>query len=97
MSVIVKFLGTAQDGGIPQMECNCEICTDIRAGKRKEILQAAIGIENAKTGNRYMIEATPAFSKQYQSFIADKVRWNIFNTCTYGTLYRIDVFRKRSP
>ncbi len=36
MSVIVKFLGTAQDGGIPQMECNCEICTDIRAGKRKE-------------------------------------------------------------
>ena len=55
MSVIVKFLGTAQDGGIPQMECNCEICTDIRAGKRKEILQAAIGIENAKTGNRYMI------------------------------------------
>ena len=72
MSVIVKFLGTAQDGGIPQMECNCEICTDIRAGKRKEILQAAIGIENAKTGNRYMIEATPAFSKQYQSFIADK-------------------------
>ena len=72
MSVIVKFLGTAQDGGIPQVGCKCEMCTDIRAGKRKEILQAAVGIENTETGNRYMIEATPNFSKQYQSFIADK-------------------------
>ncbi|WP_462428142.1 MBL fold metallo-hydrolase, partial [Fusobacterium varium] len=72
MSVIVKFLGTAQDGGIPQIGCKCEMCTDIRIGKRKEVLQAAIGIENTETGNRYMIEATPAFSKQYQSFIADK-------------------------
>jgi len=72
MSVIVKFLGTAQDGGVPQIGCKCEMCTDIRKEKRKEILQAAIGIENTETGNRYMIEATPAFPKQYQSFIADK-------------------------
>lgn len=72
MSVTVKFLGTAQDGGIPQIGCKCEVCTDIRRGKRKEILQAAIGIESTEIGNRYMIEATPAFSKQYQSFIEDK-------------------------
>lgn len=74
MSVVVKFLGTAQDGGIPQIGCKCEMCTDIREGKRKEVLQAAIGIENTKTGNRYMIEATPSFSKQYQSFIAKENR-----------------------
>lgn len=53
MSVIVKFLGTAQDGGIPQVGCKCEMCTDIRTGKRKEILQAAVGIENTETGTYY--------------------------------------------
>ncbi len=71
MSVQITFLGTAQDGGIPQVGCGCKTCTEIREGKRAKSLQVALGVENTETKNKYIFEATPAFAEQYHKFIAE--------------------------
>ena len=72
MGIKIKFLGTGQDGGIPQVGCKCEVCTSIKEGKRKKSLQVSLGVENTQTKNKYIFEATPSFNEQYQSFIADE-------------------------
>ena len=69
MAVKIKFLGIAQDAGIPQIGCNCKVCSKIYRGERKEEYPVALGIINEKTGKKFMIEATPAFSKQYKKLI----------------------------
>ena len=65
MDIILKFLGTAQDAGIPQIGCSCKVCRDIIRGERKPEHPVALGLINKKTGKKFMVEATPAFSVQY--------------------------------
>lgn len=65
MSIKVKFLGTAQDAGIPQIGCSCKICKEINEGKRKPVYPVSLGFINEKTGRKFMAEATPAFPVQY--------------------------------
>ncbi|KDE61976.1 MBL fold metallo-hydrolase [Fusobacterium necrophorum] len=69
MNIVVEFLGIAQDAGIPQIGCTCKICSEINAGKRKAESPVALGITNKKTGRKFIIEATPDFSKQYNRFL----------------------------
>lgn len=69
MAVRIKFLGIAQDAGIPQIGCNCKVCSEIYRGERKEEYPVSLGIINEKTGKKFMIEATPEFSKQYRKLI----------------------------
>lgn len=65
MSITLKFLGIAQDAGIPQIGCNCKICKEITKGERKPEYPVSLGLINQKTGKKFMIEATPAFPIQY--------------------------------
>lgn len=65
MNITLKFLGIAQDAGIPQISCNCKVCREVIKGKRKPEHPVALGLINKKTGKKFMIEATPAFSTQY--------------------------------
>ncbi len=69
MGVKVKFLGIGQDAGVPQIGCNCKVCRETREGKRKPEYPVCLGIINEKTGKKFMIEATPAFSVQYDRFL----------------------------
>lgn len=69
MSITIKFLGIAQDAGIPQIACNCKICSAINAGKRKAESPVALGLINNKTGNKFLIEASPDLPNQYQKLI----------------------------
>lgn len=65
MDIILKFLGVAQDAGIPQIGCSCKVCSEIISGSRKPEYPVALGIINKKTGKKFMVEATPAFPIQY--------------------------------
>lgn len=65
MSITLKFLGIAQDAGIPQIGCNCKICREIIKGERKPEYPVSLGLINKATGKKFMIEATPAFPVQY--------------------------------
>lgn len=65
MSITLKFLGIAQDAGIPQIGCNCKICREIIKGERKPEYPVSLGLINKATGKKFMIEATPAFPIQY--------------------------------
>lgn len=65
MNIILKFLGIAQDAGIPQIGCSCKVCSEIIRGERKPEYPVALGLINKKTGKKFMVEATPAFSIQY--------------------------------
>jgi pyrroloquinoline quinone biosynthesis protein B len=58
----VIVLGTAQDGGVPQIGCNQEICKT----QRHFISSLAIVYGNAV----YLIDATPDLRNQYQQFVA---------------------------
>lgn len=65
MSITLKFLGIAQDAGIPQIGCNCKICREIIEGERKPEYPVSLGLINKATRKKFMIEATPAFPIQY--------------------------------
>lgn len=65
MSISLKFLGIAQDAGIPQIGCSCKTCKEILKGEREVEYPVALGLINEKSGKKFMIEATPAFPIQY--------------------------------
>ncbi|MGL4254149.1 MAG: MBL fold metallo-hydrolase [Fusobacteriaceae bacterium] len=66
MKLKVKFLGTAQDAGIPQVGCRCKMCSSIKKGERERRLPVSLGVYHEETGKKYMFEATPAFTDQYE-------------------------------
>ena len=65
MSISLKFLGIAQDAGIPQIGCSCKTGKEILKGEREVEYPVALGLINEKSGKKFMIEATPAFPIQY--------------------------------
>ena len=77
MNIEIKFLGIAQDAGIPQLACTCKLCTDIKNGLKKSESPVALGITNKKTGKKFLLEATPELPKQYQNFINIKEKENL--------------------
>ena len=57
------------EGQLNRTEGYIEVFDLIAQGERKEEYPVALGIINEKTGKKFMIEATPAFSKQYKKLI----------------------------
>lgn len=62
--VMVKVLGTAQDGGFPQMACSCPNCQAARKNPRLSRKVVSLGLLNFTEGKSYMIEATPDAARQ---------------------------------
>ena len=67
-------LGIAQDGGIPHLGCEQEICRSIREGRRKPERVASLGLLNTALGKAYLFDATsgmlttgPGFTKACMS------------------------------
>ncbi|MCP4727912.1 MAG: MBL fold metallo-hydrolase [bacterium] len=54
----VIILGVAQDGGVPQLGCDCERCTAARNDHAKRRYAASIGIVTP-SGYTYLIDVTP--------------------------------------
>jgi len=58
------FLGTAQDAGIPQINCYCEQCQAARKGAVKHRLAPSIAIVDEQKGLIYVFDASPDLKAQ---------------------------------
>jgi len=63
-SPFVIVLGTAQDGGTPQAGCHCRFCLAAISDPHRRRLPASLGIVDPVSGQRWIIDATPAFPEQ---------------------------------
>lgn len=62
-SIQLVVLGTAQDAGAPQINCQKSCCTSLWASGEKERV-VALGLIDQDNNNHYLIEATPDISEQ---------------------------------
>ncbi len=53
------MLGTAQDAGVPQINCFSDNCTAVRSGRRAAPLVACVGLIDHAAGRRFLLDATP--------------------------------------
>ncbi len=58
-SVLVQILGTAQDGGLPQIGCYCDNCRRARADARYRREVACLGIIDMDRKSLFLVDATP--------------------------------------
>lgn len=57
-------LGIAQDGGVPHLGCQQELCVRARRDPSARRLVAALGLVDHAEGRRFIIDATPDFAAQ---------------------------------
>ncbi len=58
-SVLIKVLGTAQDGGLPQIGCYCDNCRRARADAGFSRKVACLGIFDLDRRSLFLVDATP--------------------------------------
>lgn len=69
--VVLKVLGTIQDGGIPHMGCSKECCVNYFEHKSIRIGVSSIGVSNFKYETNYIVDATPDVNFQLQALIGN--------------------------
>ncbi len=57
--VLIRVLGTAQDGGIPQLGCYCQNCLRARKDSRFTRLVSSLAIMDLKEKKYFLLDATP--------------------------------------
>lgn len=65
-SVLVKVLGTAQDGGIPHIGCSCPNCQRAWEDPKFSRLISSLALFDPKENKTFFIDATPDIRKQSQ-------------------------------
>ncbi len=63
-SVLVKVLGTAQDGGIPHLGCSCPNCERARRSPQHARLIASLAVADLADKTLFLIDATPDIRPQ---------------------------------
>lgn len=63
-NVVIKVLGTAQDGGVPQVGCTCEHCKVIETRPELKRLAASLAIILPEAEKWYLVDATPDMREQ---------------------------------
>lgn len=63
-AILLKVLGTAQDGGYPQPGCNCPNCQRTLNNKELKRLPASLGILDITHKKSYIIDPTPHLAEQ---------------------------------
>lgn len=72
----VEVLGNAQDGGVPHLGCECELCEQARNDTNKSKRVASILLkedEDVDTCARYLIDATPDIRYQVKGDYLDGI------------------------
>ncbi len=59
-------LGTAQDGGLPQIGCRLDCCEPVRADPTRRRLVASLLLADPESGRRWLIDATPDLPEQVE-------------------------------
>ena len=67
--VILKVLGTIQDGGIAHMGCNKVCCLKYFKNNTFRVGVSSLGISNLKNETNYLIDATPNINHQLKALI----------------------------
>ena len=67
--VVLKVLGTIQDGGIPHMGCNKICCLKYFKNNTFRVGVSSLGISNLKYETNYLIDATPNINHQLKALI----------------------------
>ena len=67
--VVLKVLGTIQDGGIPHMGCNKVCCLKYFKNNTFRVGVSSLGISNIKHETNYLIDATPNINHQLKALI----------------------------
>ena len=62
----VIALGTAQDGGLPQLGCEKACCESARRDPSRRRLRASLLLVDPTTGHRWLFEATPDLPEQME-------------------------------
>jgi len=62
----VVVLGTVQDGGMPQIGCDCSNCSRARKDPKFARHVASLAIHVPKTGHVYLVDATPDLPAQIE-------------------------------
>ena len=63
-NIVIKVLGTAQDGGYPQPGCDCPNCQRALDNKELKRLPASLGILDTKHKKSYLIDPPPHLADQ---------------------------------
>jgi len=66
-AVRALVLGIAQDGGVPHIGCQQELCASARRDPARRQRVASLGIVDERAGARFLIDATPDFASQLES------------------------------
>ncbi len=64
--IIIKVLGTAQDGGYPQPGCDCPNCIRVRKNRNLIRYPASLAVLNKKEKSTYLIDPTPQLPAQLE-------------------------------
>ena len=67
--VVLKVLGTIQDGGIPHMGCSKVCCLKHFKNNTFRVGVSSLGISNLKNETNYLIDATPNINHQLKALI----------------------------
>lgn len=62
----IVVLGTAQDGGYPQIGCDEPLCSAARQDPSRRRMTASLLIADPRTGSRWLIDATPDLREQFE-------------------------------
>lgn len=62
----VLVLGTAQDGGLPQVGCEAACCEEVRRDPTRRRLVISLLLVDPRDGARYLFEATPDLREQVE-------------------------------
>jgi pyrroloquinoline quinone biosynthesis protein B len=62
-SVIARIIGSAQDGGVPQVGCGCERCDHARRNMHEARFPASLAIVT-RTGRLLLFDVTPSLPQQ---------------------------------
>jgi len=63
--ILVKVLGTAQDGGIPQIGCYCQNCERARRNPQFFRFRPSLAILDLKEKKVFIVDASPDITLQY--------------------------------
>ena len=59
-------LGTAQDGGLPQVACDAPCCRAARADPTRRRLVTSLLLVDPRSGKRWLFDATPDLAEQVE-------------------------------
>jgi pyrroloquinoline quinone biosynthesis protein B len=59
-------LGVAQDGGVPHLGCQQNLCRRARRDPSQRRLVASLGLIDGEAGQRFIVDATPDFPSQVE-------------------------------